>query len=206
MDYMHKIVSLAVVELPTNHKVRCQAPECLKPIWKAVHVVRIEGTLQVLGSSCFKKLNHDLPPGVGLYTGSSVRKLTEEERQLLIANTETLIQKLEQEFQEAASPLQADVVERQIAADIQPPVAKRTGGPPRTVKCFYCKHPMVTELTHTPGMGFKCATCKKNKVPPPPRPGTPRRVPTRPISTPKAAKQLAKEKTAEDYRKAKGKE
>lgn len=123
----------------------------------------------MLGSSCFRKLYLDLPPGVGFYTGSGARKLTEEERQLLVANTEALIQKLEKEFQDANNQTQGPLVEQQVTTDIQPSVANRPGGPPRTVKCLYCKQPMVTELTFTPAMGFKCETCKKNRVPAPPR-------------------------------------
>lgn len=92
---------LAVVEVPNEDRVRCQSTGCNHPVFRRIHVVRENSVVRVYGSECFKKLFIGLPVASSIpqYTSSDGRHLTEEERQLLIENTERLIQQFESEYQ-----------------------------------------------------------------------------------------------------------
>jgi hypothetical protein len=92
---------LAVIEVPRDDRVRCQSAGCNHPVFRRIHVVRENSVVRVYGSECFKKLFIGLPVASSMpqYTSSDGRHLTEEERQLLIENTETLIQLFESEYQ-----------------------------------------------------------------------------------------------------------
>lgn len=91
-----KVDLAAIVEVDKGRRVQCQEPGCGKPIFKRIHVIRVEGKISVIGSTCFNKLyvddrNEGSGPTVALYTGGASRKLTEEERIQLLDNTETLL-------------------------------------------------------------------------------------------------------------------
>lgn len=92
---------LAVVEVPRDDRVRCQSSGCNHPVFRRIHVVCENSIIRVYGSECFKKLFTGLPVASSTpqYTSSDGRHLTDEERQLLIANTERLIQQFEAEYQ-----------------------------------------------------------------------------------------------------------
>ena len=92
---------LAVVEVPSEDRVRCQSTGCNHPVFRRIHVVRENSVIRVYGSECFKKLFVGLPVASSMpqYTSSDGRQLTEEERQLLIENTERLIQQFESDCQ-----------------------------------------------------------------------------------------------------------
>lgn len=92
---------LAVVEVPRDDRVRCQSTGCNHPVFRRIHVVRENSAIRVYGSECFKKLFVGLPVASSTpqYTSSDGRHLTDEERQLLIENTERLIQQFETEYQ-----------------------------------------------------------------------------------------------------------
>lgn len=92
---------LAIVEVPSEDRVRCQSTGCNHPVYRRIHVVRENSVVRVYGSECFKKLFIGLPVASSIpqYTSSDGRHLTEEERQLLIENTERLIQRFESEYQ-----------------------------------------------------------------------------------------------------------
>lgn len=109
---------LAVVEVPRDVRVRCQAASCNHPVFRRIHVVRDGAAVQVYGSECFKRLFESSPVGSSTprYTSSDGRHLTEEERQLLIENTERLIQQFEAEDQAELARKAA------LAATRQPPV------------------------------------------------------------------------------------
>jgi hypothetical protein len=98
---MNSAQLLAVVEVPHDDRVRCQAAGCNHPVFRRIHVVRENSLVHVYGSECFKKLFLGLPVASSTpkYTSSEGRQLTEEERQLLIENTERLIQQFEAEYQ-----------------------------------------------------------------------------------------------------------
>jgi len=111
---------LAVVEVPSEDRVRCQSTGCNHPVFRRIHVVREYSVVRVYGSECFKKLFIGLPVASSIpqYTSSDGRHLTEEERQLLIENTERLVQQFESEYQ-------AELV-RKAALDAARPVPTQT--------------------------------------------------------------------------------
>lgn len=94
---------LAVVEVPVDDRVRCQAPGCNHTVYKRIHVVRIERSLRVLGSTCFEKLfkGQAIARESPRFTQSNGRELTEAERALLVQNTEQLIAHLEAAYEKA---------------------------------------------------------------------------------------------------------
>ena|SRR5665647_2313190 len=124
---------LAVVEVPRDVRVRCQAAGCNHPVFRRIHVVREGAAVQVYGSECFKRLFGSSPVGSSTprYTSSDGRHLTEEERQLLIENTERLIQQFEAEDQAELARKAALATTRQPpVTPAAPPVAPAPPLPP----------------------------------------------------------------------------
>lgn len=119
---------LAVVEVPSENRVRCQSPGCNHPVFRRIHVVRENSAVRVYGSECFKKLFVGLPVASSMpqYTSSDGRHLTEEERQLLIENTERLIQQFESEYQAELARKAALALPRQASVPTPPPPPKPT--------------------------------------------------------------------------------
>jgi len=113
---------LAVVEVPSEDRVRCQSTGCNHPVYRRIHVVRENSVVRVYGSECFKKLFVGLPVASSMphYTSSEGRHLTEEERQLLIENTERLIQQFESEYQTELARKAALVAARPTPAQTTP--------------------------------------------------------------------------------------
>ena len=92
---------LAVVEVERDDRVICQAPGCGHGVYKRIHVVRHEGFLGVYGSDCFEKLFGGRLAGTSpRYGTGDGRELTPEERQMLLENTERLIEQFESELQQ----------------------------------------------------------------------------------------------------------
>lgn len=94
---------LAVVEVDKADRVICQASGCGHSVYKRIHVVRDGGQTKVIGSECFKRLYGGMErvnqsPTFGSSEG---RRLTEDERQALLENTERLVAQLEAEHIEA---------------------------------------------------------------------------------------------------------
>ena len=84
-------------------RVQCQQPGCKHSVYAAVHVEEEDGRLLVLGSTCFAKRygsSHAL--GHAQYGGSSGRMLTEDERLMLLQNTEALLAHFEAQAAEEA--------------------------------------------------------------------------------------------------------
>ena len=104
-------VLIAVLTVTEDHRIRCQSLGCNHPVFKRIHVIRIGSEFRLLGSSCFRRTCICNPEGrqTPRYTSRAGRHLTEDERELLIENTEGLVAKLESrwllEQMEAASPL-----------------------------------------------------------------------------------------------------
>ena len=92
---------LAIVEVPRDDRVRCQADGCNHPVFRRIHIVRENGGIRVYGSECFKRLftGESISSSAPRYTTSDGRELTEAERQLLIENTERLIRQFEEAYQ-----------------------------------------------------------------------------------------------------------
>ncbi len=121
----------AVVEVPRDDRVRCQAAGCNHPVFRRIHVVREDAVVCVYGSECFKRLFAGLPVASSTprYTSSEGRRLSEEERQLLIENTERLIQQFESAHQEELARQAAHVTPG-------PPSARATPGPVADINVF----------------------------------------------------------------------
>lgn len=56
-------VLLAVVEVDEWDAIACKAAGCNHKVFRAIHVVRADGQVTVLGSSCFKELYGARPSG-----------------------------------------------------------------------------------------------------------------------------------------------
>jgi len=93
---------LAIVSTDFDDRVRCG--HCGHSVYRRVHVVREDGQLLVLGSTCFaKRFGTEMALGTARYGGGEGRKLTEAERQLLIHNTTALLEQFEQEHLQVAT-------------------------------------------------------------------------------------------------------
>ncbi|WP_374091067.1 hypothetical protein [Methylomicrobium lacus] len=92
---------IAVIEVPEDKKVLCQSEGCGRSVYKSVHIVKLNGKLQIVGSECFKKYigkqrsQEKLKP---LYGSSDGIHLSEHERDLLLQNTEQLIAEFEAKY------------------------------------------------------------------------------------------------------------
>ena len=110
---------LAIVEVPRDERVRCQAPGCNHPVFRRIHVVREGEAVSVLGSECFRHTFKALPVAAASpkYSSSEGRHLTDAERHLLIENTRHLIERFEAEFQaEVERRAALDAARNQVAS------------------------------------------------------------------------------------------
>lgn len=103
---------LAVVEVERADAVQCQHQGCNHRVYKRIHVVEDTGRLLVLGSTCFeKRFGSGEALGRPSYGGDNGRRLSPEERQLLVDNTARFIEGFRLEFEasqiEARRKLQA---------------------------------------------------------------------------------------------------
>lgn len=97
---------LAVIEVPRASKVRCAADGCGHSVYKRVHIVRFMGETRVYGEDCFQHLfGRSLGKAKPKLTSSKGRKLSDEERAVLIANTSALIERWEEEAAVATKPV-----------------------------------------------------------------------------------------------------
>jgi hypothetical protein len=95
---LDRVRLVAVLALDPHHKVQCQQPGCGRGIYARVHVVRDSGCFKVLGADCYA--NHyggalGLGPAQFGWGGAGL-KLTDEQRALLIQNTQALIAQFEE--------------------------------------------------------------------------------------------------------------
>ena len=109
-----------VVEVDPSDRVRCQAPGCNHPVYKRIHVVRDSGRIVVLGSECWARLYGlaRLERTAEWFGTNDGRRLTSEERAILVANTAEFVARMEAEF--AAAEAQAAAhKERAIQAELR---------------------------------------------------------------------------------------
>ena len=107
---------LAIVSVEHADRVRCGQPTCGHSVYRRIHVVRESEKLLVVGSTCFaKRYGTDGALGMARFGGGEGRMLTDEERQLLLNNTEALIAR----FEEEAALLQAAKV-KPVPTALQP--------------------------------------------------------------------------------------
>ena len=110
---------LKVVEVDPQHKVRCRADGCGRGVYKRIHVVEVAGQITVLGSDCSERLYGLSERGEeALYggdAGGTGRLLTDEERELMEANTDAFIDLMRTEYEQVLDA-QADALEAELAA------------------------------------------------------------------------------------------
>ena len=98
---------IAVIEVESTQAIRCQAPGCQHKVYRAIHILDMQGELKLYGSQCCKKLfgwvNGERTPTYSFGGG----RLTDEERALLEANTTGLLKMLEAKRRAAQPALHA---------------------------------------------------------------------------------------------------
>ncbi len=93
-----KALLLAIVSVAHAERIRCGQPACGHSVFRRIHVVREDGKVLVLGSTCFaKRYGAATALGAARFGGGDGRALTDEECQLLLNNTEALITLFEEE-------------------------------------------------------------------------------------------------------------
>ncbi|WP_086923943.1 hypothetical protein [Variovorax sp. JS1663] len=117
---------LAIVEVSPEARIACQANGCGHAVYKRIHVVSINGSLQVLGSECFKRLFGGAIGGNPAYSSSDGRRLTDAERRMLQENTAQLVAQLEAEHEAAQDPAR-EKLQRISQSGI---AREASGGPP----------------------------------------------------------------------------
>lgn len=94
---------IAIVQVEKQERIYCQAENCRHTVYKQIHVVFDGFTFKLYGISCFEKLFGELLAAAHkpMYvSGSGGRRLTAEEQELLINNTEKLIEHFKRQFEE----------------------------------------------------------------------------------------------------------
>ena len=88
---------LAIVEVDHDKRVRCGSPGCGHSVYRAIHLVREGDRVFVLGSDCFKKRYGFASLEQPRYGSGAGRRLSIEERDLLLNNTAALVERFELE-------------------------------------------------------------------------------------------------------------
>lgn len=88
---------LGVFEVDKEKRVRCQAPGCNHAVYKAVHLLSVEGEFKLYGSECCKKLFGWTSKTESASHTTGERRLSDEEREQLVNNTAELLAKLKAE-------------------------------------------------------------------------------------------------------------
>lgn len=129
---------MAIVEVDKTQRVYCAQPGCHHTVYKAIHVVKEDNQLLVLGSTCFQKRFGSLTAlGKAQHWGGNGKVLTSEERAMLAENTQALLarfeteearlrEEAEQKLQRLKEELARRNVPRQVSAPAPAPV--RTPG------------------------------------------------------------------------------
>ena len=109
---------LAIVCVQYADRVRCAQPNCGHSVYRQIHVVEDNGTILVLGSTCFgKRYGGFSALGEPRYGGTGGRQLTDAERQLLTGNTAALLAQFEYERTEAEAAALAAEAARQADSE-----------------------------------------------------------------------------------------
>ena len=159
---------LQIVEVEQENRVRCCAPNCNRSVYKKIHVVRDNGEILVLGEKCYGLIYKIREPKQSNYFSNTSRKLSSEERTLLIENTDSLIALFEKEHKEKETTRKAatqapNYILKQTIAEVVLDATERY------ISCLYCGCRMPTKLKSTPAKGFKCDQCKATGAVLPPR-------------------------------------
>ncbi len=127
----HKLV--AIVAVDPAERVRCGQPGCGHSVYARIHIVREGDELLVLGSTCFEKRYGSASAlGSANFGSGGGRRLTVEERQLLVSNTALLLSHFEDERAHDLAVAAARVQELrkvQQRPPLPPPVSRWSTGP-----------------------------------------------------------------------------
>lgn len=150
---------LAILEVPKEERVYCQAETCTRAVYKAIHVIEDQEKISILGSQCFAKLYGGHKTITPKYSGGSHRVLSTEERELLLQNTESLLERLEAEHQ-----VQATQSEQPAPTEREEPQRQSHNEALNSVRCSFCGSEMETSLPRRPVRGFRCPTCRESEL------------------------------------------
>lgn len=111
---------LAVVEVDRADRIQCQAEGCGHSVYKRIHVVLTGMAFKVLGSQCYERLygQATLIGQAPQYGTAAGKRLTPEERLVLVENTSAFIEGLEverAELERRAAVLAAQQQENEFA-------------------------------------------------------------------------------------------
>ncbi|MGC4118581.1 MAG: hypothetical protein QM765_29295 [Myxococcales bacterium] len=93
---------LAIVEVDPSERVDCECRSCKRPVYKRIHIISFaDGRLECWGGACFDR-ECGSPEAAGAKFrwgegGQESRRLTAEERQLLVENRLRLLERFQQE-------------------------------------------------------------------------------------------------------------
>ncbi len=96
----------AIIEVSKEKRVRCQRPECVQTVWKAIHmIIWADGRIECWGGNCFDEYlarsatpDQLVPRWSSDGGGGGGHRLTEEQRAMLDVNREELIRQIENEW------------------------------------------------------------------------------------------------------------
>lgn len=110
----------AIIAVDSAHAVRCQHTGCGHKVYAAVHIVQEADEFLVLGSSCFaKRYGSPKTLGSSMHGTGNGRRLTEQERALLVANTAALIAFFEEQERDRLAQEQQRLAEQKAIAERQ---------------------------------------------------------------------------------------
>lgn len=156
---------LTVVTLDREGRVKCQHEGCGRHVFARVHVIRQNGKVSFVGSTCFRKLfgDLDLHPSFG---GSNGLLLSEEQRKQILANTEAFLEELRLLYE--ASKQQ---VSTEMPSEVRDPTRNLTNavqgsnlvrGKPTHIhlfRCLTCSTPLINyEFESTERFCPQCKT------------------------------------------------
>lgn len=118
---------LSIVEVDREDRILCQAVGCGRQVYKRIHVVLVGTEFRVLGSHCYQILYGTAgepaqEPEYGTFEG---RRLSDEQRQMLIENTALFIENLEAKRAEMEQIAAAEVISRQRESDARAKIRQR---------------------------------------------------------------------------------
>ncbi len=101
----------AVVSVDREHAVQCQCRNCGHRIYAHVHMIVWEGgEIECWGSHCYARELAELARQRGIsaeFTDAGERRLSDEERSLLLTNREALIERFRREREDAVREAEA---------------------------------------------------------------------------------------------------
>lgn len=170
-----EIELLAVVKVDPDKRIRCMAPGCTHTVYARIHVLRDDGELRLVGSTCFEKFYGDICTELHPYHAvfGEFKVLTEEETQMLTQNTEELLARFKLEFethkQANQNKLEEFVEELQKTDNPNSSISANykswsndkfvPKGKSRDVICRKCGNDMQTEYLYSPAIGYTCNPC-----------------------------------------------